>query len=103
MNVWRFVEYVTNTQPPIDRLIKGIQHILQAEKRFKGTPTDMVERIRRFDTDFDIPVNAMSRLLNENSISLRKSYGIYYSRERSAAQRVIVLSQLKEKPHDDLG
>ena len=45
----------------------------------------------------------MSRLLNENSISLQKSYGIYYSRERSAAQREIVLSQLDEKSHDDVG
>ncbi len=102
-NVWRFVEYVTNTQSPLDMLIKGIQHILQAEKRFKGTPTELVECIRAFDADFDIPTNAMSRLLNENSISLRKSYGIYYNRERSAAQRVIVLSQLKEKQYDDVG
>jgi RecA-family ATPase len=101
-NVWRFVECITNTQSQMDKLIKGIQHILRAEKRFKGTPTELVERIRSFDTDFDIPVNAMSRLLNENSISLRKSYGVYYSRERSAAQRVIVLSQLKEKPNDDM-
>ena len=102
-NVWRFVEYVTNTQSPIDRLIKGLQHILQTEKRFKGSPTELVERIRAFDADFDIHANAMSRLLNENSISLRKSYGIYYSRERSAAQRVIVLSQLKDKNSDDVG
>jgi hypothetical protein len=99
-NVWRFVEYVTNTQSPLDKLIMGIQHILQAEKRFKGTPTELVERIRAFDAAFDIPANAMSRLLNENSISLRKSYGIYYNHERSAAQRYIVLSQLKEKQHD---
>jgi RecA-family ATPase len=102
-NIWRFVEYVTNQQSPIDRMIKGIQHILQTEKRFKGSPTELVERIKAFDADFDIPVNAMSRLLNENSISLRKSYGIYYNRERSAAQRVIVLSQLKDKSHDDVG
>lgn len=91
-NIWRFVEYVTNTQSLLDKLIKGILHILQTEKRFKGTPTELVERIRAIDASFDIPVNAMSRLLNENSISLRKSYGIYYNRERSAAQRYIVLS-----------
>lgn len=102
-NVWRFVEYVTNTQSQLDKLIKGIQQILQAEKRFKGTPTKLAERIRSFDASFDISVNAMSRLLNENSVSLRKSYGIYFSRERSTAQRVIVLSQLKEKNHDDVG
>jgi hypothetical protein len=45
----------------------------------------------------------MSRLLNENSISLRKSYGIYYSRKQNVAERVIVLSQLKDKSHDDVG
>lgn len=101
-NVWRFVEYITHTQSQLDKLIKGIQHILQTEKRFKGTPTELVERIGLFDADFDIPANAMSRLLNENSISLRKSYGIYYNRERSAAQRVIVLSQLKEKQYDNV-
>ena len=95
-NVWRFVEYVTNTQSQLDKLISGIQCILQSEKRFRGTPTELVERIRTFDADFDMPSNSMSRLLNEHSISLRKSYGIYYSRERSAAQRYILLSQLKE-------
>lgn len=99
-NVWRFVEYVKNTQSPMDKLINGIQRILQSEKRFKGTPTELVERIKENVPDFDIPVNAMSRLLNENSISLRKSYGIYYNRERSASQRLIVLSQLKEKNND---
>ena len=102
-NVWRFVEYVTNTQSQFDKLIKGIQHILHAEKRFKGSPTELVERIQTFDAAFDIPANAMSRLLNENSISLRKSYGIYYNRERSAAQRVIILTQIKDKNSDDVG
>jgi RecA-family ATPase len=102
-NVWRFVEFVTNTQSQMDKLIKGIQNILQTEKRFMGTPTELTERIKAFDADFDIPANAMSRLLNEHSISLRKSYGIYYSRERSAVQRLIVLSQLKDKNSDDVG
>jgi len=56
-NVWRFVEYVTNSQSQLDKLIGSIQCLLQSEKRFKGTPTELVERIRTFDADFDMPAN----------------------------------------------
>lgn len=95
-NIWRFIEYVKNHNTPIDSLVKGIQSILQTEKRFKGTPTELIEQIKKYDPNLNMTPNAMSRLLNENSISLRKSYGIYYNRERNASRRLIVLSLLKD-------
>lgn len=99
-NIWKFIEYVNNQQAPIEQLINGIQNILDEEKRFKGSATELMEYIKEFDPSFNLSPNAMTRLLNENSISLRKSYGIYYTRERSASKRVIILSQLV-KENDD--
>lgn len=101
-NIWNFIKYVKGEKTSIERLINGIQTILQSEKRFKGSPSELVARIKDADSGFDLAPNAMSRLLNENSISMRKTYGIYYTTERNANKRYIILSKLKPIPNDNV-
>ncbi len=95
-NVWKFTGYVKEHNTKIDMVIEGILDVLKFKNRFKGTPTELVEHIKLNNPSFDISPNAMSRLLNENSISLRKSYGIYYKRERNASKRWIILHDLNK-------
>ena len=101
-NVWNFIEFVKGEKTSIERLVNGIQTILQSEKRFKGSASELVDKIKDTDSDFDLAPNAISRLLNENSISLRNTYGIYYSHKRTASTRYIILSQLDEKKNDNV-
>jgi len=100
-NVWKFIKYIKGEKTSIERLVNGIQSILQTEKRYQGSPTELAAKVREFDDEFNLSPNAMSRLLNENSISLKKTYGIYYSTKRTSSKRCITLSQLKEIDHDD--
>ena len=100
-NVWKFIKYVKGEKTSIERLVSGIQSILQTEKRYQGSPSELAAKIQEYDDEFNLSPNAMSRLLNENSISLRKTYGIYYSTKRTSSKRCITLSQLKEIDHDD--
>ena len=98
-NVWNFTGYVKEHNTKLDIIIEGILDVLKFRNRFKGTPTELVEIIKINNPDFDLSPNAMSRLLNENNISLRKSYGIYYKHERDASKRWIILYDLNKK-HD---
>ena len=86
-NIWNFTGYAKEHNTKIDMVIEGILDVLKFKNRFKDTATELVEHIKHNNLSFDISPNAMSRLLNENSISLRKSYGIYYKRERNASKR----------------
>lgn len=101
-NIWRFIEYVKNPLKPLEKLINNILQVLQTEKRFKGGASDLLEKIKQIDPDFNMAPNAMSRLLNENSVSLRNGYSIYFKKDRNGTQRFITLSLLKEGDGDDM-
>ena len=102
-NAWRFIEYERNPFKPLEKLITNIQSVLQAEKRYKGGASEFLERIKVIDPDFNMAPNAMSRLLNENTISLRNEYGIRFEKGRVGTQRYIVLSLLKDMNCDGKG
>lgn len=94
-NTWHIVE-PDDIEHPIDKLFRCIKSLLHAKKRFEGTASDLIAKLKGIDGTLTISSNVMTRLFNEHSISLRKTYGIYYKRKRTADKRIITLSLLKE-------
>ncbi|MFI3238920.1 MAG: hypothetical protein R3Y47_12990, partial [Lachnospiraceae bacterium] len=59
--------------------------------KFTGTATELVEKIKKLDENFDISSRSVSKKLSNVQGKLAEKYGIKYLWERSSKGRVITL------------
>lgn len=92
--VWKFIDYIKSKAEPIDKLFKSIKSLLQTEKKFEGTASELLLKLCSIDNTIEIKPNAMTRVFNENSLTLKNQFDICYKSKRTAQKRLINLSLL---------
>jgi len=95
---WEFLGYSSGCgkMEKRDRLIDAVCALVDADGPFVGTASELFARLLdRTELQIKSP-NALTRLLNPQTVYLAREYGICYSCERTAKERILRLQKMVE-------
>jgi hypothetical protein len=89
--VWGFVSYLSGNEKKADRLTPAVIAFLADLKKYTGTATELLNRLREFCPALDYQPNSLTRALKEQSQALERR-GVKVSFSRTNSAKLISLS-----------
>ena len=93
---WKFISAETEVwkDPPDPVLEVVVKVIPEGETSWKGTATELLEKVKEMDAIFPLAANALGRKLNVSAGRLFNEYGIRFESVRTRDGRIISLTKV---------
>lgn len=95
-STWQFVKYIKGDEEIYIDLFFAMKNLLKTENPFKGTATELFDRLKFTDNDLDYKPNIITRIINQNILTLENTYGIKCKYKRTNKRREICLTATNE-------
>ena len=95
---WKFISAETEVwkDPPDPVLEVVVKVIPEGETSWKGTATELLEKVKEMDAIFPLAANALGRKLNVSAGRLFNEYGIRFESVRTRDGRIISLTKVEQ-------
>ncbi len=95
-STWQFVKYIKGDEEIYIDLFFAMKNLLKTENPFKGTATELFDRLKFIDNDLDYKPNIITRIINQNILTLENTYRIKCQYKRTNKRREICLTATNE-------
>ena len=95
--IWRFVENMNKRIPKISPIIIALQQLMETQDYFKGIATELFSLLSEknfIEVDSKISSNNIKRKIEEEALTLEKSYNIKVSFNKTKSARFIILERV---------